>query len=34
MKNILYYFGQIQDKRKNQGKRYQLNSILALITLG
>ncbi|MDX1924689.1 MAG: transposase family protein, partial [Rickettsiaceae bacterium] len=34
MKNILHYFDQIKDNRKNQGKRYKPNSILALITLG
>ena len=34
MKSILYYFENIQDHRKNQGKRYQLKSILGLIVLG
>lgn len=34
MKNILYYFEKIQDNRQNQGKRYQLKSILALVLIG
>ena len=34
MRNILHYFKNIQDDRKNQGKRYQLTSILGLVVLG
>lgn len=34
MKNILHYFEKIQDNRQNQGKRYQLKSILALVLIG
>lgn len=34
MRNILHYFNKIQDNRKNQGKRYQLKSILGLVVLG
>jgi predicted transposase YbfD/YdcC len=34
MKNILSFFDKIQDNRQNQGKRYQLKSILALVLIG
>lgn len=34
MKNILHYFGKIQDNRKKQGQRYELKSILALVLIG
>jgi hypothetical protein len=34
MKNMLHYFGKIQDNRQNQGKRYELKSILALVLIG
>jgi len=34
MKNILHYFSEIQDNRQNQGKRYELKSILALVLIG
>lgn len=34
MKNILYHFSKIQDKRQKQGRRYELKSILALVLVG
>lgn len=34
MKNILQHFNKIKDNRSNQGKRYQLDSILALVSIG
>lgn len=34
MKNILSFFDKIQDNRQNQGKRYELKSILALVLIG
>ncbi len=34
MQNILSFFDKIQDNRQNQGKRYQLKSILALVLIG
>jgi predicted transposase YbfD/YdcC len=34
MKNILDFFGKVQDKGKKRGKRYKLKSILGLILLG
>ena len=34
MKNILQHFNKIKDNRSNQGKRYQLNSILTLVSIG
>lgn len=34
MKSIKKYFEKIQDKRRKQGKRYKLNSIILLVLLG
>lgn len=34
MRNILSFLGKIQDIRSNQGKRYKLKSILALVLIG
>ena len=34
MKNILQHFNKIKDNRSNQGKRYKLGSILALVSIG
>ena len=34
MRNILYFFDKIQDKRQKKGRRYKLKSILSLILLG
>jgi|GEM_PF-2439474 len=34
MRNILSFLGKIYDKRRDQGKRYKLKSILALVIIG